>query len=102
MLLTRPEQGEGPTRQSRAAPEDSCRTGNGRVGWFMAYQTEENTMKSGTKDKVEGAFHQAKGKVKEVAGKITGQADLEIAGTDEKVAGKIQEKVGEIKTVLGK
>jgi len=59
-------------------------------------------MKSSTKDKVEGNFHEAKGKIKEVAGKVTGQPKLEEAGKDEKLEGKVQAKVGEIKTVLGK
>jgi uncharacterized protein YjbJ (UPF0337 family) len=59
-------------------------------------------MKSGTKDKVEGKYHEAKGKLKEIAGQISRNPDLEAAGTDEKVAGKIQGKVGQIKTVLGK
>ena len=59
-------------------------------------------MKSGTKDKVEGKFHEAKGKLTEVAGQISGNPDLEAKGTDEKVAGKIQGKVGQIKTVFGK
>jgi len=59
-------------------------------------------MKSSTKDKVEGNFHEAKGKIKEVAGKVTGQPKLEEAGKDEKIEGKVQAKVGEIKTVLGK
>ena len=59
-------------------------------------------MKSGAKDKVEGTYHEAKGKIKEIAGKISGQPDLEVAGTDEKVTGKIQHKIGQIKTVLGK
>jgi uncharacterized protein YjbJ (UPF0337 family) len=74
------------TRMERAVPAPCGRT----------------TMKSGTKDKVEGKYHEAKGKVKEVAGKISGKPDLEVAGTDEEVAGKIQGKVGQIKTVLGK
>ncbi len=34
-------------------------------------------MKSSTKDKVEGTFHDAKGKVKEMAGKITDNPKLE-------------------------
>jgi uncharacterized protein YjbJ (UPF0337 family) len=59
-------------------------------------------MKTGTKDKVEGSFHEAKGKLKEVTGKVTGKADLEVAGNNEKVDGKIQKKVGQVKTVLGK
>ena len=59
-------------------------------------------MKSSMKDKVEGAFHEAKGKVKEVAGKMTDNPKLEAEGTSEKIAGKVQEKVGQVKKVLGK
>ena len=59
-------------------------------------------MKSSTKDKVKGNFHEAKGKVKEMAGKITGNPKLEAEGTGEKIAGKVQEKFGEVKKVLGK
>ena len=58
-------------------------------------------MKSSTKDKVEGTFHDAKGKVKEVAGKITDNPKLEAKGKAEKIAGKVQEKVGQVKKVLG-
>jgi uncharacterized protein YjbJ (UPF0337 family) len=59
-------------------------------------------MKSSSKDKVKGNFHEAKGKVKEMAGKITGNPKLEAEGTGEKIAGKVQEKFGEVKKVLGK
>ena len=59
-------------------------------------------MKSSTKDKAEGTFHQVKGKVKEVAGKVSDNPELEAEGTDEKVAGKVQEKIGQAKKVLGK
>jgi len=58
-------------------------------------------MKSSTQDKAEGTFHQVKGKVKEVAGKISGKPELEIEGTVEKNAGKVQKKVGEVKEVIG-
>ena len=58
-------------------------------------------MKSSTKDQAEGSFHQVKGKVKEVAGKLTGKPELEVDGKVEKNAGKAQEKIGEIKEVLG-
>jgi uncharacterized protein YjbJ (UPF0337 family) len=47
-------------------------------------------MKSSTKDKVEGTFHQAKGKVKEVAGEITDNPKLEISVKVEKIAGQLQ------------
>lgn len=59
-------------------------------------------MKSSTQDKTEGAFHQAKGKIKEVAGKISGKPELEVEGKAENTAGKVQGKIGEVKEVLGK
>jgi uncharacterized protein YjbJ (UPF0337 family) len=58
--------------------------------------------KNSTEDQVEGKFHEAKGKVKEVAGQLTDNPKLEAEGVGEKVAGKVQKKVGEIKKVLGK
>jgi uncharacterized protein YjbJ (UPF0337 family) len=58
-------------------------------------------MKSNTKDKVEGTFHDAKGKVKEMAGKITDNPKLEAKGKAEKIAGKVQKKIGQVKKVLG-
>jgi uncharacterized protein YjbJ (UPF0337 family) len=63
---------------------------------------QENDMKSSTKDKAEGTLHQVKGKVKEVAGKISGKRDLEIEGILENNAGKVQEKIGDMKKVLDK
>ena len=59
-------------------------------------------MKSSTQDQVEGTFRKIKGKVKEVAGDLTDNPDLEAEGTDEKIAGKVQEKIGQVKKVLGK
>jgi uncharacterized protein YjbJ (UPF0337 family) len=59
-------------------------------------------MKISTKDQAEGKFHQAKGKIKEVAGKLTDNPKLEGKGTGEKIAGKIQEKLGQINRVLEK
>ena len=59
-------------------------------------------MKSSIRDKAEGTFHEAKGKVKEVSGKIIDNPRLEAEGTDEKIAGKVQEKVGQVKKILGK
>src|SRR5205085_11153995 len=52
------------------------------------------------KDRVEGAVEQAKGKVKEVAGKVTGDSKLEAEGKADQVAGKIQNAVGGIKDTL--
>jgi uncharacterized protein YjbJ (UPF0337 family) len=59
-------------------------------------------MKSNMRDKAEGTFHEAKGKVKEVSGEITDNPKLEAKGTAEKIAGKVQKKVGQVKKVLGK
>ena len=58
-------------------------------------------MKSSIRDKAEGTFHEVKGKVKEVSGKLSDNPELEAEGTGEKIAGKVQEKVGEVKKVLG-
>ncbi len=52
------------------------------------------------KDRVEGSLAQAKGKIKEVAGKVTGDAKLEGEGKAEKVAGKVQNAVGGLKDTL--
>ena len=57
-------------------------------------------MKSSNRDKAEGTFHEAKGNVKEMAGKITDNYKLEAKGKAEKIAGKMQKKVGQVKKVL--
>lgn len=59
-------------------------------------------MKSGTKDQVEGAFHELKGKAKEIAGKLSDNPKLQAEGTGEKIAGKVQAKIGQVKKVFGK
>ena len=59
-------------------------------------------MKSSVRDKAEGTFHEVKGKVQEVAGKLSDNSKLEAEGTDEKAAGKVQEKIGQIKKALWK
>jgi uncharacterized protein YjbJ (UPF0337 family) len=52
------------------------------------------------KDRVEGSIEQAKGKVKEVAGKTTGDSKLETEGKADQVAGKVQNTIGGIKDIL--
>jgi uncharacterized protein YjbJ (UPF0337 family) len=49
------------------------------------------------KDRIEGIGKQAKGKAKEVAGKVTGDAKLEGEGKTEKAAGKVQNAWGGFK-----
>ena len=59
-------------------------------------------MKQSTKDKIDGQVHEVKGKVKEKAGQVTNNPDLEVEGETENLAGKVQKKVGQIEKVLEK
>ena len=52
------------------------------------------------KDRIKGSAQQAKGAVKEVAGKALGDAKLEADGKVEKTAGKVQNAVGGLKDAL--
>ena len=52
------------------------------------------------KDRIKGSAEQAKGAIKEIAGKVTGDAKLESEGKAEKAAGKIQNAVGGLKDTL--
>jgi uncharacterized protein YjbJ (UPF0337 family) len=52
------------------------------------------------KDRIKGSAQQAKGAVKEVIGKVTGDAKLEAEGKSDKVAGKLQNAVGGLKDTL--
>jgi uncharacterized protein YjbJ (UPF0337 family) len=52
------------------------------------------------KDRIEGSAKQAKGAVKEVIGKVTGDAKLEAEGKSDKVAGKVQNAIGGLKDAL--
>jgi uncharacterized protein YjbJ (UPF0337 family) len=52
------------------------------------------------KDRIKGSAEQAKGKVKEVAGKLTGDEKLKTEGQADQIKGKIQNTVGGIKDSL--
>jgi uncharacterized protein YjbJ (UPF0337 family) len=52
------------------------------------------------KDRVKGSAEQAKGKVKEWAGKVTGDSKTESEGKADQVKGKVQNTVGGIKDTL--
>ena len=52
------------------------------------------------KDRVEGSLEQAKGKVKEVTGKVTGDSKLETEGKADQVRGKVQNAVGGMKDTI--
>ena len=52
------------------------------------------------KDRMQGSFEQAKGKMKEVAGKAAGDSKLETEGKAQQVAGKVQNAVGGFKDAV--
>lgn len=58
-------------------------------------------MKSSTRDRAKGRAEEAKGTIKEKAGRAVGNPRMEDEGTSEKIGGKVQRKVGEIKKVFG-
>ena len=49
------------------------------------------------KDQVKGRVEQAKGAVKEVAGKATGDTKLETEGKADQIKGKVQNTIGGMK-----
>ena len=51
-------------------------------------------------DRIKGSANQAKGAVKEVAGKALGDSKLETEGKADKVKGKVQNAVGGLKDAL--
>ena len=53
------------------------------------------------KDRVDGAAKNVGGKIKEAAGKITGDEKLKREGQADQVAGKVQSKVGDVKSDVG-
>jgi uncharacterized protein YjbJ (UPF0337 family) len=55
-----------------------------------------------TKDRIEGAIHEVKGKAKETAGQAIGNPDLELEGQAENLGGKVQKKVGQVEQVFEK
>lgn len=52
------------------------------------------------KDRIAGSANQAKGAIKEVAGKMTGDAKLQAEGAADKAKGKVQNAVGGAKDAL--
>jgi uncharacterized protein YjbJ (UPF0337 family) len=79
----------GPVRRQRLElyPEDA-------VDLITIQETQMD------KDRIKGSAEQAKGKVKEVAGKITGDSKTEAEGKADQVKGKVQNTVGGIKDSL--
>jgi uncharacterized protein YjbJ (UPF0337 family) len=63
--------------------------------------TAGSIMKPSTKDQAEGKLHEMKGKVKEQAGKLILDPELEAEGKDEKRSGQVQQKIGQVEKLLG-
>jgi uncharacterized protein YjbJ (UPF0337 family) len=79
--------------RSRRGPKGAC------LVWDVP---RREAMKSSTRHQARGKLKNLKGKIKEVAGIVTGHRKLEGEGKDQKLAGKAQEKLGQIEKVIGK
>ena len=59
-------------------------------------------MKQSTDDKATGKVHEIKGAIRQKAGELTNNPDLEADGQAEKVTGKVQNIVGKVEKAVGK
>jgi uncharacterized protein YjbJ (UPF0337 family) len=57
-------------------------------------------MKSNIKNKLKGSMHQAKGVIKEKAGRATHRGGMEAEGRVERIRGKVQKKAGQVQDVV--
>ena len=88
-------------RRSGATPGSGAHIG-GLILVHGIGSSRRKKMNPSTKDEIKGNIHAVKGKVKETAGQVTNNPDLEAEGKAERTAGKIEKKVGQIEKVLGK
>jgi len=51
-------------------------------------------------DRIKGSANQAKGKIKEVAGKALGDSKLQSEGVADQIKGKVQNAVGGVKDAV--
>jgi uncharacterized protein YjbJ (UPF0337 family) len=58
-------------------------------------------MKPSTEDKTAGKLHEFKGAIKQKAGELTNNPNLEVKGVAEKNAGKVQNIAGKIEKAVG-
>jgi uncharacterized protein YjbJ (UPF0337 family) len=59
-------------------------------------------MKPSTKDQAKGTLESLKGKIKQIAGVVTGRRALETEGKDQALAGRARKKLGQVEKVIGK
>jgi uncharacterized protein YjbJ (UPF0337 family) len=90
-----------------------CPNGSPEEDWFHAaevlrsrtengFEIREEKTDPSTNDQIKGKLHELKGKVREKAGQVTNDPNLEAEGQAEKVAGKVRKKVGQIEKVFEK
>jgi uncharacterized protein YjbJ (UPF0337 family) len=60
----------------------------------LPFEVPQSKARYMTTDRIKGSVKQAKGRIKEVAGKATGDAKLETEGKADKIAGKVQNAIG--------
>jgi uncharacterized protein YjbJ (UPF0337 family) len=90
-------------RQARAAARSLQNETAGAEPWSSTVTAiEESTMADSTKDKIQGAMHDAKGTIKEKVGQATNDPNMESEGAAEKVGGKVQKKVGDVEKVFNR
>lgn len=63
---------------------------------------ERTTREKGTENKLRGKGKQVKGRVKDAAGGLTNDPELQAEGKLDKAKGKIQEKVGDVQRRVGR
>jgi uncharacterized protein YjbJ (UPF0337 family) len=66
------------------------------------FAKEGDIMKPSTEDQITGKVHEVKGTIKEKAGQLTKNPDLEGQGIGEKIAGKVQKKIGQLEKIIEK
>ena len=54
------------------------------------------------KDRINGAANQAKGSIKEAAGKVTGDTKLQAEGKLDKAKGQVENAIGSVKDAIRK
>lgn len=68
---------------------------------YSHHEERRNQMKPSTEDRAKGKVQEVKGKLKEQAGRITDNPDLEDEGTVEKIGGKVRQVIGKIEKAAG-
>jgi len=59
-------------------------------------------MKPSTRNEIAGKVREVKGTIKEKAGELTNDPDLEGKGISERIAGIVQKKIGQVQRIVEK